>query len=157
MVLPEDDADRHLANGFLLHPDVMACNVQILEEAGGWNAVVERFLKDHVSAMRRYPQRYMVLLLDFDGNEGRRKQVRAKIPDDLSSRVFILGVLHEPEDLKGELGSYERIGSMLAQDCRDGTDKTWCHALLSHNKDELVVLRQSVLPVLFPVAKPSRR
>ena len=34
-VLSEDDANRQIANGFLLHPDLLARNIQALPEVGG--------------------------------------------------------------------------------------------------------------------------
>jgi hypothetical protein len=56
----------------------------------------------------------------------------------------------EPEELKATLCSYETIGMALAQDCREGTDTTWGHALLKHNTAEIERLRQHVRPILFP-------
>ena len=35
-VLPEDDANRQLANGFLQYPCVLARSIQVVEVAGGW-------------------------------------------------------------------------------------------------------------------------
>jgi hypothetical protein len=75
---------------------------------------------------------------------------KAHIPDDVKERVFILGALTTPEELKARLGSYETIGKAAAKDCRDGTDTTWGHALLKHNANELDRLRQQVRPILFP-------
>jgi len=67
-----------------------------------------------------------------------------------ADRVYILGALNEPEDLKNAgLGSYEEIGLAMAQDCREETDKTWGHRLLKHNATELDRLRERVRPILF--------
>ena len=49
LVLPEDDANRQLANGFLLDRALMTRSIQVLAEAGGWTAVLDRFKSDHVS------------------------------------------------------------------------------------------------------------
>lgn len=149
MVLPEDDANRQLANGFLLHHSVATSNIQILEEAGGWQSVLERFKSDHVGAMDRYPERRMVLLLDFDGDPKRRELVRANVPSRLIDRVFVLGTLKEPEDIKREIGPYEKIGLSLAQDCLDGRDTLWSHPHLCHNAEELGRLRHTLRPILF--------
>jgi hypothetical protein len=149
LVLPEDDANRQLANGFPLDPSLLTRNIQILEEAGGWNSVLERFSLDHVSEMQRWKSRLVILLIDFDHDEHRLEKVQAKIPHDLADRVFVLGALGEPEDLKGELGSYETIGLALAKDCRENTDDTWRHKLLQHNTDELDRLRRHVPSILF--------
>lgn len=36
LVLPEDDANREMANGFLLDSRVLMCNMSVLPPAGGW-------------------------------------------------------------------------------------------------------------------------
>jgi hypothetical protein len=137
LVLPEDDANRQLANGFLLDPYLSHRNIRVLEEAGGWTKVLERFLSDHVLAMSRFPGRFMVLLIDFDGRKDRLKDAKARIPEHLTDRVFILGAWSEPEALRASLGSYETIGLAMAQDCREETVTTWGHDLLRHNASEL--------------------
>lgn len=94
----------------------------------------------------------MVLLIDFD-NRWQERLARAKddIPDSLQDRVFILGTLSEPEDLrKAKLGSYETIGLALATECREGADTVWNHPLLQHNAGEFERLRGAVCPILFP-------
>src|SRR6266478_2823150 len=90
LVLPEDGANRQLANGFLLDQRLSTWKIQVLEEAGGWTQVLEHFLSDHVMAMDRYPGRFMVLLIDFDGREERLQDAKQKIPGRLTDRVFIL-------------------------------------------------------------------
>jgi hypothetical protein len=152
LVLPEDDANRQLANGFLLDQSLSMRKIQVLEEVGGWTQVLERFLSDHVVDMERYPVRFMVLLIDFDGREERLDDAKARIPAHLTDRVFILGALTEPEALKVSLGDYETIGLAMARDCREETDRTWGHNLLRHNTGELERLREHVRPILFPSA-----
>lgn len=150
LVLPEDDANRQLANGFLLDPFLSPRRIQVLEEVGGWNEVLERFKSDHIVGMDRYPDRYMVLLVDFDDREDRLVSAKAAIPAHLTDRFFILGVWTEPEALRqARLGSYEAIGSKMAKDCREQTDTTWGHGLLRHNSSELNRLRKHVVPILF--------
>ena len=151
LVLPEDDANRQLANGFLLEVDpVRMRRMQVLPVAGGWNDVLESFLAEHVREMDLNTTRFMVLLIDFDSNEGRFEAAKNRIPERLQSRVFILGVWSEPEDLrKAGLGLYEAIGSAMAQDCREETDAIWGHNLLVHNAGELARLRGQVRPILF--------
>jgi hypothetical protein len=102
--------------------------------------------------MDRYPNRFMVLLIDFDGHEDRLAYAKKVIPERLTERVFILGVLTEPEDLKrAGLGSYETIGQDLAKECREETDAIWAHELLRHNSGEIDRLRGRVRPFLFPL------
>ena len=150
LVLPEDDANRQLANGFLLDRDLSTWRIQVLVEAGGWSDVLEHFVSDHVGDMDRYPARFMILLIDFDGREERLQHAKTRIPEHLTDRVFILGALTEPEALKADLGDYETIGLNMARDCREETEKTWGHRLLRHNASELDRLRVKVRPILFP-------
>jgi hypothetical protein len=150
LVLPEDDANRQLANGFLLDQSISTRRIQVLPVAGGWRKVLDSFGSDHIREMDRYSTRFMVLLIDFDGHEDRLAYAKNVIPEHLIDRVFILGVLTEPEDLKRDgLGSYETIGRTLAQDCRVDADTTWGHHLLQHNAGEIDRLRDRVRPILF--------
>lgn len=149
LVLPEDDANRQLANGFVLGVQHER-RIQVLVEAGGWSVLLEKFLSEHVSAMRKYHERRMVLLLDFDERDNRLDQIKVQIPDDLRDRVFILGVQSEPEALKrAVLGSLEDIGSRLAAECREGKREVWAHDLLKRNASELDRLQQIVCGFLF--------
>ena len=150
-VLPEDDANRQLAIGFTLDIDWdRQRQIQVLPVAGGWREVLNLFEDVHVKAMDHWPRRLMVLLIDFDNVEGRLQDAKDRIPVRLSSRVFILGVLSKPEDLKADLGAFEKIGSAMAKDCREETNTTWGHGRLRHNASELDRLRQHVRPILFP-------
>ena len=148
-VLPEDDANRQLANGFRLEPSVDNRRMQILGAAGGWQEVLKCFSEDHIPEMDRTTLRFMVLLIDFDRKTDRLNLAKAAIPDRMKERVFVLGALSEPEDLRKVFGSYETIGRAMGKDCRDNTELTWAHDLLCHNGVELERLRRSVRPVLF--------
>jgi hypothetical protein len=149
-VLPEDDANRQLANGFQLEVDyARQRQMLVLPVAGGWAAVLEQFISDEVAGMDANAGRFMVLLIDFDEKNERLEAARSRIPERLRDRVFILGAWNEPEDLKSSLGTYETIGSGLARDCRDETDTIWEHDLLRHNAGELARLRERVRPILF--------
>jgi hypothetical protein len=150
LVLPEDDADRQLAKGFHLDLHLSTRKFQVLPEVGGWSRVLECFLSDHVPDVDRYPGRFMVLLIDFDRKKERLQKAKARIPQHLTDRVFILGSWSNPEALRPDLGSYETIGLALAQDCREETNSTWGHDLLRHNSSELDRLREQVRPLLFP-------
>jgi hypothetical protein len=145
LVLPEDRANRQLAIGFLLGEGLIAGQIQVRPEAGGWMEVLKRF-ESEVRGMEKYAHRFAVLLVDFDGRNDRLDNVKAVIPGHLAERVFVLGVWTEPEALKGSL---ERIGTELANDCRDGTSKKWDDELLKHNEGEVARLRQRVRPFLF--------
>jgi len=148
LVLPEDDANRQIANGFELKASTR--QLQILTEVGGWTRVCDAFVNDHIRGMEKYPGRHIILLVDFDENAGRLDQVRNDIPEHLRDRVFVIGAFSTPEELrKAGLGTYESIGGALADDCRDGTAIAWEHELLRHNEGELNRLRESVCDILF--------
>jgi len=150
LVLPEDDANSRLANGFLLDLGQSALTkIQVLPEAGGWGAVLDTFESDHVAGMDRYAERYMILVMDFDRDEGRAEHTKGRIPERLRERVFVLGALTEPEALRRSLGSYEMIGKALASDCREETGSTWGHDLLRHNATEIARLRKRIRPILL--------
>jgi hypothetical protein len=150
VVLPEDDKDRQLANGFWLQLDWNRQRwLRVLPVAGGWTHVVHLL---PTLQMDHWPQRFAVLLIDFDNQFAAHLQnVKNQIPAHLTDRVFILGALEDPEALKraGLVGSYEDIGGAMAEDCRQETDATWGHAHLQHNAGELDRLRQHVRPLLF--------
>jgi hypothetical protein len=148
--LPEDDANRQVANGFHLDIDWdRQRRMQVLRPAGGWLKVLEYFESTHAFEMDIYPERFMVLLIDVDDRDERLKYTKDGIPKHLTDRVFILGAQSEPEDLRPSLGPLESIGMALAKECREGTDATWNHELLRHNRDEVERLRQHVRPFLF--------
>ncbi|MFH1117746.1 MAG: hypothetical protein V1792_27820 [Pseudomonadota bacterium] len=154
LVLPEDDANRRIANGFLLYPDLDERRIQVLPPAGGWNEVLEHLRDVHAREMSKYLQRRMVLLIDFDEDSQRLSDVRKQISKDLTDRVFVLGVFSEPERLKTAIGkTLEEIGKALAQDCVNDTRTVWGHNLLNHNEGELDHMNRtvpSVAQVLFP-------
>jgi hypothetical protein len=150
-VLPEDDANRQIANGFLLDPALNERAIQILQPAGGWMNVLNDFKNNQLIGMSTYQNRYMVLLIDFDQDENRLAKVKEVIPDLLADRVFVLGAHSEPEDLrKANLGNLEDIGKKLAGDCRENKPITWKHQLLQHNMEELQRMIPILRPILFP-------
>jgi hypothetical protein len=147
-ILPEDDANRELANGFQMRVN-WSRQIRVLPVAGGWNLVLERFKSEHVTEMNRNPHRFMILLIDFDGREDRVKTAKNIIPGNLADRVFVLGTWTEPEDLREDLGAFEDIGSKLADDCSRGTNATWSHRFLQHNESERQRLRASLCSILY--------
>lgn len=56
----------------------------------------------------------IALLIDFDQDKHRLSYVKLQIPDDLEKRVFVLGVLSEPESLKRDIKKdFERSEKLL--------------------------------------------
>lgn len=152
IVLPEDTANHNLATGFQLELD-WACQgrYQVMPAPGGWVKTFEALRNKYLDHLRKYPTGHLLVLIDFDGDANRRSDPNAMIPGDVSDRVYVLGTLHEPEDLKKSTkAAFEDIGRSLAQACRSGSPDLWSHAHLAHNDSEVSRLRNSVRPFLFP-------
>ena len=122
--------------------------MEILPIAGGWRRVLDEFLEAHVAALREHSSRLMILLIDFDEKDWRRPYFERKIPDDLKSRVFVIGSWKTPEKLNVG-GKYEDFGKSLAAACFDNKLEPWGHPLLVHNREEIDRMRTSVRPILF--------
>jgi len=150
-VLPEDDANRQLANGFLLHADLDPTAIDIRPPAGGWRKAVDA-VAQHIAELRNYPCRQLVLLVDLDEQgEERVRQIREAFPADLQERIYLLSSYDEPEALKVDQGrSFERLGEDLAEACARDELGLWGTEHLKHNKPELSRLVVGVKPILFP-------
>jgi len=150
-IIPEDDRDRQLAQGFRLYDQVNTQRIQIMPPAGGWANVLAQFQTEYVQQLRQYPLGRVVLLIDFDGDYGnRRGRFGTDIPVDLRERVFVVGARETPEELKRELGqSFEEIGKSLADACYRGVDGHWGHDHLRHNDPDRHRLVRDVKPFLF--------
>jgi len=161
LALPEDDANRQIANGFLLNPHLNIRTLRILPPSGGWSKALDLFKKRYLSGMRSCEKRMFLFLIDFDGDENRLKKIHDEIPDDLRDRVFALGSGSDPEALKRQshFNSLEEIGKALAEDCVHNCvhemDSTWGHPLLRHNKIELERLITDVKPFVFSDRNPN--
>lgn len=149
LVIPEDDANRQLANGLhmMIEPGRQR-QLQVLREVGGWRRVLKTFEEEYIVYLTAYPAGHVVLLVDFDLQEDRFLEVKKCIPQDFADRVFILGAWDEPESMR-ELGTPEMVGRLLASDCRDQTTQTWGHPMLKHNVDELARIRKTICDVIF--------
>jgi hypothetical protein len=150
LVLPEDRENAKLVTGFLMEfPSVRQIDVE--PESGGWEKVLLDFTSNHIRPLKNYPNRRIILLIDFDRKSERFAEARARIPNDVADRVFILGAWKDPETLSSAgLGSREQIGRAIAADCRNNTNTIWEHELLRHNKPELDRLYPLIHEILFP-------
>ena len=150
LILPEDDAIRQMAIGFLDHPDVQDRKIKVLSSAGGWKHAVDQFTTDIAPTMNRFKCRHVVLIIDLDSRTERLQDIRQEFAAEYADRVFILGIASEAEDLKRALNlTFESIGEALADNCRRGTNDVWGHDLLSANASEIERLRGQVCPFLF--------
>ncbi len=150
-ILPEDDANSQLAHGFVEHHGIQHRRVRVLNPAGGWKKVLGNFQAYHLNGMRASPNRMMVLLIDSDNDTKRLERIRNEdIPKDVSDRVFVLGVLPEPEKLRTDTKkSFNEIGRFLADGCPNSRNKLWSHELLQHNEAELERMIPSIRSFLF--------
>lgn len=147
-VLPEDDATRSIANGF---SDKASGPMQILNPAGGWPHVLQKFQSTHVGELQRFKDMHMVLLIDFDNDFANRlAHFKSHIPSSIADRVYVLGALGEAEDLKPLAGrKLGRLGQNLADECANNASAIWNDAQLIHNQAELARLHQNVKPFLL--------
>lgn len=150
-VIPEDDRDRQLADGFWQHHQVKTPRMKVVEPAGGWREVLRKFETEYIGQLREYPLGHVVMLIDFDGDyQNRRTEFAQAIPNDLRDRVFVVDAGQTPEDLRAVLHRrFEEIGRDLAEDCFANTQVLWGHAQLRHNAPDCQRLIQIVKPFLF--------
>ena len=151
-VIPEDDANRQLVNGFIDYHEVDSRRIQVMPLADGWSHVLEKFTKDYVKRLRENRDAHVVLMIDYDGKfEDRRARFDAAIPDDLKARVFVFGTLRTPETLRRELGrTFEQIGRTLAEECYTNTAVAWDQEQLRHNAADRQRSLLTIRPILFP-------
>lgn len=151
-VIPEDDADRQIADGFVLHARVAARQVQVVEPAGGWARVLDVFKEEYLPILQQNQHTHVVMLIDFDGSpEARRAKFDPEIPSNIRDRVFVIGPRDKPEALRQSLGGggFEDIGRSLADECDNQQPTTWNHHQLSHNDAECRRLVGAVKEFLF--------
>lgn len=137
-VIPEDDASRQIADGFVLHDQINDSRIRVMPPAGGWAKVLETFRLEYVPELRQYPDSHVVMLIDFDNHvETRKADFEHEIPAIFKARVFVVGPKDNPETLKKALKTnFEGIGKSLAHDCYTDTAKHWGHEQLQHNEEE---------------------
>jgi hypothetical protein len=126
--------------------------VQVVDPAGGWNAVLETFNRGFLTVLRANRKAHAVLLMDFDGDpEHRLGFCFNKIPSEVKDRVFVLGPQNTPETLRKSLarGGFEYIRAALATECDTGQLAVWSHEELIHNEAERERLAATVKPFLF--------
>lgn len=150
LVLPEDDANRQMLLGFRNHHAVNSRQMPVQNVARGWLNARDSILDEHIGLMRKYPERHVLLVVDFDDHPNRREEIMSQIPEDLLERFYVLGCSDEPERLTSSLGiNFEAVGESLALDCVHNTNDTWSHSMLIHNASELERLRANVKSFLF--------
>ena len=109
-VLPEDDANREIANGFLRHPSLRNHRqVQVMPNARGWSNALDKFRMEYIRVLSNKNNSHVFLLIDFDYDGGRRGAVESVIPEELRDRAFVIGAWSNPEALRQATpGSFRR-------------------------------------------------
>jgi hypothetical protein len=142
IVVPEDDADRQLALGFVLHAAVNRTHIRLDGIADGWPNLLRRLREEYIGHLRRFPGGHVVLLMDFDDRiEERRRALENLVAEfddrgQWEGRVYLLGAAKDPEQLVREFGTHEtRIGERLADECFREKFEWWDDELLAHNRE----------------------
>ncbi|OJW24712.1 MAG: hypothetical protein BGO49_06660 [Planctomycetales bacterium 71-10] len=150
IVVPEDDANRQLADGFVRHDAVVSGSIQVVPPAGGWTAVLASLQNQYVARLRKYPKGHVVLLIDFDRQADRRALFDHEIPDPLKGQVFVIGSWDEPEEVRRTTGrTLDGIGFQLADECFRGGSALWDSQHFGHNAEERARLSSAVDSFLF--------
>jgi len=150
LVIPEDDANREIVNGFRNHLSVKSRQVQVENVTGGWRKALDLLATEHADPMRKNQRRHVLILIDLDGQANRIEEAKRHLPEDLADRVFVMGSLETPERLAAALGmSKEKIGESLASECMGQDSNVWSHEQLGHNATELARMQASICPHLM--------
>lgn len=157
LILPEDEHDQRLANGFAGHINIDRRKIQMLAFANGWHKAQARITEpgsNEIQHLTRFSSAHLLVVLDFDKQSGRLQEIRDKIPPTIAERIYILGTWDEPQTLKKQLGyklSFEAIGAALLEDCLEPANGniTWQHPVLLHNQAELQRFKSDVCPFLI--------
>ena len=151
IVIPEDQAVCDIVNGFSTYLDANERQFSVYDLARGWERGRDTLLQLSEGYMRKYPYSYAVLIVDFDGNAHRGSEIKNQIPEEVRDRVFVVGVLNEPEDLKDSTGmKFEELGRQIAGGCKDSSIDFWKgQELLAHNVDEIRRLSEAVRDLFF--------
>lgn len=81
VILPEDDANRDIANGFELNPFLDSRSLQVVPVKGGGGRVFNEFISDYIPKMDKHPEMHVLLLLDSDGRPDKYLRWTDQIPD----------------------------------------------------------------------------
>jgi len=151
IVLSEDPANHDFAKGFEEECSENPRAIQVLNKpSGGWLNVAREFENVHLKEMIRNANRYMVLLVDFDGHYARLATVQKHIPTELRDRVMVLGVWSDPEKAKmGASAKRQEVGSTLAKECRSRVFTIWKDDAFKHNLSEIARMGDTVRAILF--------
>jgi hypothetical protein len=140
-----------MVNGFSTLLEINERQFYVYDLARGWERGKETLLKLSKGYMREYPSSYALLIVDFDRNAHRGSEIKNQIPEEVRDRVFVVGVLNEPVNLKNSTGmKFEQLGLQIAEGCKDSNIDFWeRQELLAHNVDEIRRLSKAVRNLFF--------
>ena len=131
IVIPEDDATRHIGNGLInAFPQIENC-IKVLPVTRGWTRAVKCV---ETLDLQQNKFRRVLLIIDFDKNKERLDIIREKKEfSEFKDRIFIIGCFNEAEDLKKLVGksNLEQVGKELGENCDYWSD----HCLLDCRDD----------------------
>ena len=152
VIVPEDQKNNDLINGFVNASLFESRAFQVQAIAGGWPKAVDSLQHMQLAAL---PLRRILLVIDFDEKlESRYGQVNDRLSKFLAptehQRVYLLGTRSEPEDFRSTLKmSSEQVGAQLYLDCKTPQPGLWGHALFTHNLKTRARLIAEILPFLI--------
>ena len=152
IVIPEDNANREIANGFRLIIEKNDRQFLMKKPARGWpNGRYELVaLSDSTGHLQKYKSSHAALIVDFDGKRERGSEIKQLVSEEVIDRVFVIGVLSEPEKLRNATGmKFEQLGIQIAEGCKDSSINFWQHDLLAHNIEEIRRLSGAVRDIFF--------
>lgn len=152
IVIPEDNANREIANGFRLIIEKNDRQFLIKKLARGWpngrNELVA--LSDSTGHLQKYKSSHAALIVDFDGKRERGSEIKQMVAEGVRDRVFVIGVLTEPEELRNVTRmKFEQLGSQIGEGCKGSSIGFWQHDLLVHNIEEIRRLSGAVRDIFF--------
>lgn len=144
-VILEDDQYQKIMNGVNLSFHVKDDVIKISNFSDGWKKVFKDF-QSSISLLRKFQERHILLLMDFDYEfKSRFEEFSKSVPDEFKNRVFILGIDNkESEDLaKYFKCNSEEVGKKLVEDCPDGDLSHWKNPHLKCNLPEIERMKEN--------------
>ena len=158
-ILCEDRINQDIARGFILgfYNDFKnPASIEVCRElARGWCKAVNSLHEEWVQKLQDNENLFLLVLIDSDGKLNRILEIKSRLPKNLINRIFIIGCLNEPEELKKQAVSFikadnpkekqsnEAVGKILFKHCKDKfTNNLWNSCELEHNFDEIIRLKQ---------------
>lgn len=152
IVIAEDQRLRAVAVGFFSNNLDMSQNIYIDKYQKGWPKVKDRIPKCNAT-LKQYPKLRIVLIIDFDGKKNRYDYFMKDVDQDVKDRLFILGPLHNVEQLKKccNAPTFEQLGHLLREDClnKDSAFNIWNCPELSDFKEEIKRICENVKDFLW--------